>query len=109
MAAILNFKVKMTLKKKINARNGFPMQKLVINDLLFVKIVSQIKISLLPGTEGGHFEKRHFSGFSPKIERDIGAHFKKHHLKYIKSPRNRGLMKAVTESREMTQLLHKFG
>ena len=33
-------------------------------------------------------ENAAFCDFPPKIERDMGAHFKDQHLKYLKPPRN---------------------
>ena len=66
MAAILNFMVKKRSKVKINAGNGFFMPKLVRNDPLFVKIAPHIQISNLSESDIGHFEKRRFSGLSPK-------------------------------------------
>ena len=71
----LEFMLNNMSKVEINLRNGIPMPELVKIDLLFVKIAPQIKHSCSTGTDGGHFGKRCFRDFSPKIGRGIGAHF----------------------------------
>ena len=84
----LEFMLKNMFKVKINVRNEIPMSELVKIDLLFVKIAPQIKKLCLAGTDGGHFGKRCFLRLSPQNREGYRSSFLRHHLKYLKPPRN---------------------